>query len=104
MPDRTTKGRFLTGALLSLLLVGGVAAASAFAAGGPSGAGHGPDATGPAMGGLCNAWLHGGGQNNPDAPPFRNLLAAAGAAHLSVQAFCAGATTTVPPTTTASGT
>jgi hypothetical protein len=53
--------------------------------------GRGPDATGPAAYGLCQAWAE---QDDPAAkaehvPPFRNLAAAAGGAHL-VEEFCAG--------------
>ena len=60
----------------------------------------GPDATGPAKHGLCNAYLDSlakGHPKNPDAIAFRNLIAAATAAGQTVEQFCA---TTSPPTTT----
>jgi len=60
----------------------------------------GPDATGPAKHGLCNAYLDSlakGHPKNPEAIAFRNLIAAATAAGQTVEQFCA---TTSPPTTT----
>lgn len=54
------------------------------------GHGRGPDATGPAAYGLCQAWAE---QEDPAAkaervPPFRNLAAAAGGVD-RVEAYCA---------------
>lgn len=48
--------------------------------------GVGPDATGPAAFGLCNAWSHGGLATVSVA--YRNLAAAAGGAD-GIQAYCA---------------
>jgi hypothetical protein len=48
--------------------------------------GVGPDATGPAAFGLCNAWSHGGLATTSVA--YRNLAAAAGGAD-GIQAYCA---------------
>ena len=52
---------------------------------------HGPDPTGPAHAGLCNAYFHGnggeqGGKNGSTA--FQNLVDAADQAGQSVQEFC----------------
>jgi hypothetical protein len=57
---------------------------------GPGGQGRGPDATGPAAYGLCEAWAN---QEDPAAkaervPPFRNLAAAAGGVD-KVDEYCA---------------
>jgi len=48
--------------------------------------GVGPDATGPAAFGLCNAWTHGGLATTSVA--YRNLATAAGGAD-GIQAYCA---------------
>ena len=54
----------------------------------------GPDATGPAAFGLCNAWTHhqaNGAKTHgksKDAPPFRNLAKAAGG-EAKIAAYCA---------------
>ncbi|HTN80287.1 MAG TPA: hypothetical protein VMK16_11475 [Acidimicrobiales bacterium] len=71
--------------------------------------GRGPDVTGPAGNGLCNAYLKAiekGHPKNPDAPPWRNLLAAADAAcngqisaSTTVQAASGTSSTTTPTTT-----
>ena len=65
--------------------------------------GVGPDVNGPAHDGLCNAYLRGlatGHPKNPDAPPWRNLIAGAKQAGKSVEAFC-GSTTAAAATTVA---
>jgi hypothetical protein len=57
----------------------------------------GPDVTGPAKKGLCNAYLTSkakGHLKNPDAIAFRNLLDAAAAVGKSVEDFCADVTST----------
>ena len=65
----------------------------------------GPDVTGPAKKGLCNAYVRSadkGHVKNPDAIAFRNLLDAAGKAGQTVQVFCAdvlGTSTTTGSTT-----
>lgn len=68
----------------------------------------GPDVTGPAKKGLCNAYLGSlakGHPKNPNAVAFQNLLEAAAKAGESVEAFCAdvttSATTTAGPTSAA---
>ena len=80
--------------------------------------GVGPDVAGPAQKGLCNAYLNAlakGKPKNPEAPPWRNLLAAAKEAGGTVEEFCTGgpasasttvaaAVTTTATTTTASTT
>jgi len=56
----------------------------------------GPDASGAARRGLCQAWLAGQGAANgrrADAPPFRALAAAAGGAD-QVAAYCQAEATT----------
>jgi hypothetical protein len=66
--------------------------------------GKGPDANGPAQFGLCTAFLASVNAKgkNMDAPPFRNLAAAAIKANLSLKDFCIQATT--GSTTTSSST
>jgi hypothetical protein len=59
----------------------------------------GPDANGPAHDGLCNAYFAGNGKNL-DAPPFRNLVAAATEAGQTVEEFCTPPTTTTTSTST----
>jgi hypothetical protein len=49
--------------------------------------GRGPDATGPAAFGLCNAWTHGGLSANSVA--YASLLTAAGGAADGIAAYCA---------------
>jgi hypothetical protein len=80
----------------SSTVAGTVAAATTLAAT----RGVGPDPNGPAHDGLCNAYMNGlakGKPKNPQAPPWRNLIAAAGGAD-SVADFC-GVTTTAATTT-----
>ena len=55
----------------------------------PSTTAHGPDVTGPAAFGLCNAWSHGG--LGPNSVPLANLVAAAGSKD-DIGAFCAAVT------------
>jgi hypothetical protein len=67
--------------------------------------GVGPDPNGPAKSGLCNAYLKGlanGKPKNPNAPPWRNLLQAAGDG--GVEEFCGVTTTTTAPATTTAST
>ena len=53
----------------------------------PTAAPVGPDATGPAAFGLCNAWSHGG--LSPNSVPFGNLSKAAGGRD-GIESYCAG--------------
>ena len=67
--------------------------------------GVGPDPNGPAKSGLCNAYLKGlanGKPKNPNAPPWRNLLQAAGDG--GVEEFCGVTTTAAAPPTTSPAT
>ena len=73
--------------------------------------GVGPDVAGPAQKGLCNAYLNAlakGKPKNPEAPPWRNLLAAAKEAGGTVEEFCTGgpasASTTVAAAVTTTAT
>jgi hypothetical protein len=72
------------------LVHGPDAAAAGGSAGKSSDHATGPDASGAARRGLCQAWLAGQGAANgrrADAPPFRALAAAAGGAD-QVAAYC----------------
>ena len=71
------------------LVHGPDAAAANNSAGRPSDHATGPDASGAARRGLCQAWLAGQGANGrrADAPPFQALAAAAGGAD-QVAAYC----------------
>lgn len=65
----------------------------------------GPDATGPAKQGLCNAYMHSvakGHSKNADAVAFRNLTEAATDADQTVEEFCGDETPVDTGTTTAS--
>lgn len=65
----------------------------------------GPDATGPAKQGLCNAYMHSvanGHSKNADAVAFRNLTKAATDAGQTVEEFCDDETPVDTGTTTAS--
>ena len=68
-----------------------------------TGQGVGPDVTGPAKDGLCNAYLANGKGKNMDAVAFRNLTNAATQAGQTVDEFCAGTTPGNSGTTTSSG-
>lgn len=85
---------------------GGSSTSSGTIAGGPDDQvrGQGPDANGPAQFGLCTAFLASVNAKgkNMDAPPFRNLAAAAAKAGMSLKDFCIRATT--GSTTTSSST
>lgn len=65
----------------------------------------GPDATGPAKQGLCNAYMHSvakGHSKNADAVAFRNLTEAATDAGQTVEEFCGDESPVDTGTTTAS--
>jgi hypothetical protein len=115
MPSRSFRFKAAAAVVVAVLSVGGVAAATGMLSGGSqqaaqhasatsqagsparahSGASttHGPDATGSAKDGLCQAWQSGQGATNGgrmDATAFQALVAAAGGAD-QVAAYCQAA-------------
>ena len=90
-PPRTSGGQTASAHGQAATLVHGPAAATAdSSAGRSSDHATGPDASGPARHGLCQAWLAGQGDANGrrvDAPAFQALAAAAGGAS-QVAAYC----------------
>ena len=78
--------KLLAAAMTAGLLVGGAGLAHA----------KGPDPSGPAKFGLCNAWSSGSAQGQAmkqqHGQAFQNLAAAAAAANESVAQYCDGAT------------
>ena len=92
LPDAPGKGAHAKGEAATLPNGPGGAAASKAASGSGKPADHaaGPDASGPARHGLCQAWLAGQGDvhgQRADASAFQALAAAAGGAD-QVAAYC----------------
>ena len=94
LPDAPGKGAHAKGEAVSATLPpngpGGAAASKTSGSGKPADHAAGPDASGPARHGLCQAWLAGQGDvhgQRADASAFQALAAAAGGAD-QVAAYC----------------
>jgi hypothetical protein len=113
-PGAPSKGAYAGGEALTATLPDGPGAAAATRGSGsdkPAEHAPGPDASGPARHGLCQAWLAGQGDvhgQRADSPAFQALAAAAGGAD-QVPAYCGadadepakhGQRPVAPPTTT----
>jgi hypothetical protein len=92
-PDAPGKGAHARGEAVTATLpdsAGAAAAVKRTGAGTPADHAAGPEASGPATHGLCQAWLAGQGDvhgRRTDAPPFQALAAVAGGAN-QVAAYC----------------
>jgi hypothetical protein len=93
VPDAPGKGAHANGEAVTATLPdgpGGGAAGKGASSGKPADHAGGPDASGPARRGLCQAWLAGQGDvqgRRADAPAFQALAAVAGGAD-QVAAYC----------------
>ena len=93
LPDAPGRGAHAEGEAVTVTMPngpGGAAASRTSGSGKPADHAAGPDASGPARHGLCQAWLAGQGDvhgQRADAPAFQALAAAAGGAD-QVAAYC----------------